>query len=102
AGWHVLLMPLMILAVPLYDFVSVVGLRLLRGKSPMVGDHNHFSHRLVRRGLTPPRAVGVICLATLATGLAGVMLTTLAPWQAWLAGAQTLAVLAVLAVLERG
>ncbi|MEM1211234.1 MAG: MraY family glycosyltransferase [Planctomycetota bacterium] len=101
-GWHVLLMPLMVLAVPLYDFVSVVVLRLLRGQSPMVGDHNHFSHRLVRRGLSRPAAVAVICLATLATGLSGAMLTTLAPWQAWLAAGQTLAVLAVLAVLERG
>ncbi len=99
--WHALLMPLILLAVPLYDFTSVTLIRLAQGRSPFVGDQSHFSHRLVRKGLSRRTAVLVIWLCTLATGLSGVMLGSLTPWQALLAGGQTLAVLAVLAMLER-
>ena len=100
--WYGVLMPLMVLAVPLYDFTSVTLIRLGQGRSPFVGDQQHFSHRLVQRGLTKPAAVFVIWLCTLATGLAGVMLSSLSAWQAAIAGAQTIAVLCVLALLERG
>ncbi|MEM8736869.1 MAG: MraY family glycosyltransferase [Planctomycetota bacterium] len=101
-AWYGILMPLLVLAVPLYDFTSVTTLRLLRGQSPLRGDHNHFSHRLRRRGLGPRAALAVILLATLATGLGGVMLGQLAGWQAALVAAQALAVLTVLALLEAG
>ncbi len=100
--WHVLLTPLMILAVPLYDLTSVTILRIRQGRSPLQGDRQHFSHRLVRRGYTKPRAVSVVCLAALATGLSGVMLAELSPWQAVLACGQTAAVLILLAALETG
>lgn len=100
--WYGLLMPLMVMAIPLYDFTSVTLIRLLRGKSPFVGDHNHFSHRLVRKGLSKPRAVVMIWMCTLATGIGGVMLGSLNQWQALLAAGQTLTILAVLAVMERG
>ena len=100
--WYGVLMPVMVMAVPLYDFTSVTLLRLLQGRSPFHGDHQHFSHRLVDLGLSRARAVGVIWLCTLATGLSGVMLGTLARWQALLAAAQTIAVIALLAVLEHG
>jgi len=101
-GWYGVLMPLMVLAVPLYDFTSVTLIRLWQGKSPFRGDQQHFSHRLVQRGLSRPAAVLVIWACTLATGLSGVMLSTLEGWQAGLAFAQTAAVLLVLALLERG
>jgi UDP-GlcNAc:undecaprenyl-phosphate GlcNAc-1-phosphate transferase len=101
AHWHALLMPLVMLAVPLYDFTSVTVIRIAQGRSPFVGDQSHFSHRLVRKGLSRRTAVLVIWLCTLATGLSGVMLGSLSPWQALLAGGQTLAILALLAMLER-
>lgn len=100
-AWHATLMPLMVMAVPLYDFVSVTLIRAVSGQSPFVGDTNHFSHRLVRMGLTRRGAVAVIWLATAATAISGMMLATLAPWQAGLAALQTAAVLATLAILER-
>lgn len=100
--WYGVLMPLMVLAIPLYDFTSVTIIRLLQGKSPFRGDHNHFSHRLVRKGLSKRRAVVLIWMCTLATGFGGVMLGSLSAWQAALAAGQTLAILAVLAVMERG
>ena len=101
-NWYGLMMPVLVLAVPLYDLLSVTIIRLTHGRSPFTGDHNHFSHRLVRLGLSRRRAVGVIWLCALATGISGVMLARLAPWQAALAAAQSAAVIAVLAALERG
>lgn len=101
-AWFGVLMPLMVMAIPLYDFVSVTLVRLAKGQSPFKGDHNHFSHRLVRRGLSRRAAVIVIWLCTLATGLCGVMLSTLAGWQAIIVAVQTIAVLVILAMMERG
>ena len=50
--WYPVFMPLIVMAVPLYDFISVTLLRISQGKSPFVGDTQHFSHRLKRHGLT--------------------------------------------------
>jgi UDP-GlcNAc:undecaprenyl-phosphate GlcNAc-1-phosphate transferase len=99
-AWYGVLMPVLVLAVPLYDFTSVTLIRLSRGQSPFHGDHNHFSHRLLRRGLTRRMALAVILLATLATGLGGVMLGRLEGWQAALVATQAAAVLAMLGLLE--
>ena len=98
---HAVFTPLIILAIPLYDLVSVVFIRLRQGRSPFVGDLGHFSHRLVRRGLSKRNAVLVIYGCTLITALGGVAMPTLKPWQATLVFAQTLAALCVLALLER-
>ncbi len=95
-------MPLVVMAVPLYDLCSVTLIRLSKGQSPLVGDRNHFSHRLVRMGLSQRSAVMVIWMCTLATGLGGIMLRTLTTWQAILVAGQTLAILLLLAMLERG
>jgi UDP-GlcNAc:undecaprenyl-phosphate GlcNAc-1-phosphate transferase len=102
SGWHTVFMPLVILAVPLYDFVSVVAIRLSQGRSPFVGDLQHFSHRLVRRGLSKRAAVLIIWGFTLVTGIAGITLATLEAWQAVLVGVQTLAILGVIAAFEYG
>lgn len=56
------LSPLVILAVPLYDLIAVVLIRWRNGQPFYVGDTNHISHRLVRRGLSKTRAVLVILL----------------------------------------
>ncbi len=99
-GWYGVFMPLVVLAIPLYDFVSVVVIRLSQGKSPLVGDLQHLSHRLVRRGLSKRAAVLVIHGLTAITAIGGIALGSLEPWQAVLVGVQTVLVLAVLAVFE--
>ena len=100
SGWYGIFMPLAILAVPLYDLITVSCIRISQGRSPLVGDQQHYSHRLVARGLSSRGAVIVIWGATLVTGIAGVSLAHLAPWQAVLAGVQVLLIVALLAVLE--
>lgn len=57
------LKPLAVLGVPLLDLVWVVILRWRQGQPFYVGDTNHLSHRLVRAGLSKPRAVMLIWLA---------------------------------------
>jgi len=98
--WYPVLMPLVVMAVPLYDFLSVTILRISQGRSPFVGDTQHFSHRLRKRGLTDTQTVLTLYLATLCTGLGAIFL-----YQVNLAGAilifvQTVMVLSIIAVLE--
>ena len=101
SSWWAVFTPAIVLAIPLYDLTSVTLIRIAQGKSPFVGDTQHFSHRLVKRGLSRPAAVMVVWACTLATGLGGVMIGFVASWQAALIVAQTAAVVLVLALLER-
>ena len=98
--WYPVFMPLVVMAVPLYDFISVTLLRISQGKSPFVGDTQHFSHRLKKHGLTDTQTVLTLYLATLCTGLGATFL-----YQVNLAGAilifiQTVMVLFIIAILE--
>ena len=95
-----ILAPLCILAVPLYDFFSVVTIRLKNGASPFVGDKNHYSHRLVALGLSKPQAVATIYLTT-AVCACGAFFLYRADWPlALLATAQTFLILTLVAILE--
>jgi UDP-GlcNAc:undecaprenyl-phosphate GlcNAc-1-phosphate transferase len=60
--------PLFVLAVPLGDMVWVVLLRTKMGKPFYIGDNNHLSHRLVRRGLSRAKAVVLIWLLAAIVG----------------------------------
>jgi UDP-GlcNAc:undecaprenyl-phosphate GlcNAc-1-phosphate transferase len=98
--WYPVLIPLISMAVPLYDFTTVTILRISQGKSPFVGDTQHFSHRLRKLGLTDTQTVLTLYLATLTTGIGATFL-----YQVNLAGAilisiQTIMVLAIIAILE--
>lgn len=93
-------MPAIAMAVPLYDFISVTFLRLKQGKSPFVGDTQHFSHRLKRRGLSDRQVALTLYLATLGTGLGAVLLQQ-ADWiGAILIAAQTVMILCIIGILE--
>jgi UDP-GlcNAc:undecaprenyl-phosphate GlcNAc-1-phosphate transferase len=98
--WYAVFMPLVVMAVPLYDFISVTLLRIKQGKSPFIGDTQHFSHRLKKHGLTDTQTVLTLYLATLCTGLGAIFL-----YQVNLAGAililiQTVMVLSIVAIFE--
>jgi UDP-GlcNAc:undecaprenyl-phosphate GlcNAc-1-phosphate transferase len=98
---HVVLAPLCILAVPLYDFCSVIVIRTFQGRSPFHADKSHFSHRLVELGLRPRNAVLTIHLATLTTGLAALLLYRVSDWSgAFLIVALVTCTLAIVAILE--
>ena len=97
-----MLVPLVIMAVPLYDMLSVVVLRLQDGKSVLVGDHRHFSHRLVRRGMGPRSAVLTIYLCTAGTAVAACLLPHTNNVGAVLIACQTGLILLIIALLEWG
>jgi UDP-GlcNAc:undecaprenyl-phosphate GlcNAc-1-phosphate transferase len=98
---HVILAPLCVLAVPLYDFATVVLIRLSQGQSPFHPDKNHFSHRLVALGMKPRDAVLTVHLATLTTGLGALLLYQVPGWTGALVVASlVVCVLSIVAILE--
>ena len=102
AGWYSVFVPVVILALPLYDLIVVSIIRMAHGKSPFVGDTNHFSHRLVRRGMSRRTAVLCIYLVTCATSIAAILLPQVrTSFGAILIFAQTILVLSVVALLEQ-
>lgn len=56
------IIPLLVLAYPVFDTTLVVILRIRRGQSPVVGGKDHSSHRLVRLGLGRVETVLLIYL----------------------------------------
>ena len=68
-----MLSPLLVLAVPLADLVWVVVLRTARRQPFWIGDTNHLSHRLVRAGFSPTRAVLLIWLLAVVIGALAVL-----------------------------
>lgn len=63
------LIPLLILALPLFDTMMVVLIRTVNKKPFWIGDHNHISHRFVRMGLSRKTAVFLVHLLALTIGL---------------------------------
>lgn len=95
-----ILVPVVVFAVPLYDFLSVVADRFRRGVSIFRGDRRHFSHRLVGLGLSPKTAVLTIYLATAATSLPAILLPLVTWPGAVLILSQCVCVVAIIAILE--
>ena len=98
--WYPVFLPAIVMAVPLYDFISVTLLRITQGKSPFVGDTQHFSHRLKRHGLTDTQTVLTLYLATLCTGLGATFLYQVNLVGAILIFTQTFMILAIIAIFE--
>jgi len=99
--WYAVLAPVIVLALPLYDLFVVSIIRLMRGKSPFVGDTNHFSHRLVARGMSRRTAVLCLYLVSAATSIAAVMLPHVNGDIAILIFIQTVLILGMVALLEQ-
>jgi UDP-GlcNAc:undecaprenyl-phosphate GlcNAc-1-phosphate transferase len=97
---HAILGPLCVLAVPLYDTATVVLIRLRSGRSPFVGDKSHFSHRLVELGLSKPRAVLTIYLATATCGLGALLLRQVDQFGAAVVLLMVACTLTLVAILE--
>jgi len=83
----VVLVPLALLAVPLFDMVCVVAARLWRRQNPMKGDAtSHLAHRMLARGWSPRGIVAFAAGATAVTGAASASMYFLsgpalaAPW----------------------
>lgn len=97
---HAVLAPLCVMAVPLYDMITVLWIRIREGRSPFVGDRSHFSHRLVDLGLGRTQAVLTIYLVTATCGLAAVLLTQVSLLQAVMVLGIVLCMLFLIVILE--
>jgi UDP-GlcNAc:undecaprenyl-phosphate GlcNAc-1-phosphate transferase len=81
------------LAVPIYDMVTVIAIRLRQGQSPFHADKQHLSHRLTNLGLSQAQAVKCILLTGAAIGISGLNLGRFLPWAALLTAASGWAIL---------
>ncbi|HCE42023.1 MAG TPA: hypothetical protein DET40_00555 [Lentisphaeria bacterium] len=64
-----ILIPLFIMAIPLFDLCAVVVIRLRAGKPIYIGDNNHISHRFLNMGMSRKEAVMMVHLLEIAIGL---------------------------------
>lgn len=62
------ILPYIILAVPLFDAITVIFTRLWKGQSPFVADKRHLHHRLVAAGVSKRHTVLFIYALTLWVG----------------------------------
>ena len=66
--------PVLVLGVPLFDTFSVMVIRWREKRPLFVGDNCHFSHRLVKLGMTVRQAVLFIYLVTFCTGISAILI----------------------------
>lgn len=68
--------PVLALAVPLFDTVFAVIRRTAKGQSPFHADRGHLHHRLIDMGLNQKQAVAVLYALSAILGLAAVVLNS--------------------------
>ena len=69
--------PVLVLGVPLFDTFSVMLIRWREKRPLFVGDNCHFSHRLVKLGMSVRQAVIFIYLVTLCVGISAILIPDL-------------------------
>jgi UDP-GlcNAc:undecaprenyl-phosphate GlcNAc-1-phosphate transferase len=69
------LIPLLLFALPLFDTTQVVIGRLRRGRHPFSPDRTHVHHRLMRLGLNQKEAAFFLYVISLFLGVAAIILT---------------------------
>ena len=93
-------LPFILYAVPFYDTLSVIFLRLREGRHPFEADRRHFSHRLSDLGLSTRETALAIYAATLATAFPALYMRDLSTYGLIGAVVQAVLVLGVIAILE--
>ncbi len=93
------LMPVVVLAVPIIDTLTVIVIRVREGRPIYVGDNRHLSHRLHSLGFSKRATVLFIYLATLSLGLGAMSLRTASLGESLLMLVQTAGFIALLLIL---
>ncbi|MFT5127433.1 MAG: UDP-GlcNAc:undecaprenyl-phosphate GlcNAc-1-phosphate transferase [Rhodothermales bacterium] len=94
------LIPLFILALPIFDTFAVCVIRIRAGKKIYHGDHNHISHRFHKSGVSRKTAVLLVHLLALAIGLGALPLMWLEIRGVILVFLQTAAMLLIVTILQ--
>jgi UDP-GlcNAc:undecaprenyl-phosphate GlcNAc-1-phosphate transferase len=95
------IIPLLVLAYPLFDTALVVILRLRRGQSPFVGGRDHSSHRLVRLGLGRVETVLLIYLFAGSHALTALLVSSVTLHLSMLALSGSLSILFIFGMILR-
>ncbi len=96
-----IIMPLLILAVPIFDTLSAIYIRVRAGVSIFTADTNHFSHRLVRMGMTRTNAVQFIFLVNFCIGTGALLLRFLDMTGCVIVLIQAVGMLGIIVLLEK-
>jgi len=94
------IMPVLILGVAVYDTVSVIVIRIRNRESIFKADKNHFSHRLLRLGMTHAGVALFVYLVTFCVALNSILLPRLNEFGVMIVMIQTFCILSILALLE--
>lgn len=94
------IIPLLVLAVPVFDVISVIFIRVFHKKPIFQPDKNHFSHRLVNIGMNIKTAVLFLYLVTFCVGLPSILLPQLSFIGGIIVFAQAVVILVIISILE--
>lgn len=97
-GTVMLLAPMLALGFPIFDTISSMMRRILRGRNPFIGDRLHTHHRLLDHGYTQRQATLILYAVALTCTLSAVLCQLLYPKEKGPLLAIGLYVLIVLAV----
>ena len=92
----IVLFPIMVLSIPIYDTFSVILIRIRKRRHPFIGDKNHFFHRLVRLGMSRKNTVFLIYVLNVIAVTAAFLLNYLSWWWGGLIVAITIGFYALL------
>lgn len=95
-----LLIPVFILALPIFDTFAVMVIRLREKRPIYKGDHSHISHRFLKMGCSRKTAVNLVHLLAIAIGLTAFPLLWLGTGGVILVLLQAGAMLALVSILH--
>lgn len=84
-----MMVPIIILAIPIFDTIFAIIRRLLSGKSPFEADRLHLHHRMIDKGLTNRQVTMIIYGATLLLSVVAVLSINITDWKILLVFAVT-------------
>jgi len=93
------MIPILVLALPIFDINLVVFTRLREGRSPVDAGKDHTSHRLLSAGFSARMTLLILYTACLLFGSLGILISTYPDLTAWLIGVGSLILLGTLFVL---
>jgi UDP-GlcNAc:undecaprenyl-phosphate GlcNAc-1-phosphate transferase len=91
-----IILPVVVLALPIFDTLFAIARRILSGKSIMQADRGHLHHRLIDLGLSQRQAVLVLYAIAAMFGIFAIVLMESSIWKA----IGFVVIVAILAILE--
>ena len=92
-----IILPVIVLALPIFDTLFAIARRILSGKSIMEADRGHLHHRLIDLGLSQKQAVLVLYAIAAMFGIFAIVLMESSIWKA----IGFLVIMVILILLER-